>query len=231
MQSLKTVWRGEFSRDFLTQKYWPVMFVLFWVPVFIASFFYPGYNIVQDYISDLGVPANNPIGWPIWSFGHAIFGILLFPVIRYLYRQLAGEPRKYLRVGTVFLILSAIGILGLGTIPQFSYPGLGEIHATNATLLIGGTYLNLFSWFPLMRKDPKMKQSIVVARLVAGLVILGGLALSVLPAFFLDDQAVGCSGGVCPWYLSTPFWEWTFLIGMMVNDVLLFFVIPERKSC
>jgi hypothetical protein len=105
----------------------------------------------------------------------------------------------------------------LGLLPQF--PGFDTMHTIDACLLIGGTYFNLFAWFPMMRKDPNMKQPLVWTRLVVLLLVLGGLAVS---------EFTNCTGGYCAWYLNTPTWEWSFLFGMMFNDAILFFLVPEK---
>ena len=134
-------WQGKFSRSFLTHKYWIIWFGIYLIPLFISYFFYQGnYSILTNYISDLGDPYNNPIGWPIWAFGHICLGLLYIPFIGYLWRELSKEPRKGFKPGMFFLILTGFGVFGLGAFPQFNYPGIDVLHVMDAAFFIAGSF-------------------------------------------------------------------------------------------
>lgn len=222
-------WQGKFSRSFLTHKYWIIWFGIYLIPLFISYFFYQGnYSILTNYISDLGDPYNNPIGWPIWAFGHICLGLLYIPFIGYLWRELSKEPRKGFKPGMFFLILTGFGVFGLGAFPQFNYPGIDVLHVMDAAFFIAGSFFSMCCWMPWQRKEPQMNQIAVWARLIICIVPLAGIVIGGLFMMFGNSAITGCGNGDCSGILRTSLWEWMILASIIINNFILIQALPRQ---
>ena len=110
-------WQGKFSRSFLTHKYWIIWFGIYLIPLFISYFFYQGnYSILTNYISDLGDPYNNPIGWPIWAFGHICLGLIIYPVYWVFMARVVKRTQKRFQTRDVLSYPYRIWRLWLGSL-------------------------------------------------------------------------------------------------------------------
>jgi hypothetical membrane protein len=189
------------------------MLVLYFVPLYITSLFFPGYNIIHNYISDLGDPNQNPQIWPLWGFAHSLLALLLTPLAFYYYRQLGENPSKQLRFGMFFSLLSSVGLLGAGVIPQSLYPFSDLVHLINAGLFMGGAFMNLFIWYSLIQKISGFNQIVGKVRLGIGIFI----AVSICGSLIFPALA----------FLVTLF-EWGIMSMILINHALLLIFLPER---
>ena len=138
----KTIISGNFERTTLTHVIVPLLIITFIGLMAISWIIYPNYDWTTMNISYLGSPDRNPFGWIFWSVGIAATGFLLIPVVPYLHRRVV-LIHKIAYIGTFFLIVSVIGMIGVGTIPQFEPKIFNTIHVINSAMALGGQYLCL----------------------------------------------------------------------------------------
>ena len=226
---LKSIWNGEMPKAFWAHKYWPIMFGIYGGLMVIASLYFPGYDMVHMSISYMGNPNANPIGCIPWSIAHAAFGIMMFPGIRYMYRQLSPTPRRFLKSGLVFFVLSAIGIFLLGVIPQFHFTGSQAIHVVDAALFIGGFYIANLLWSNFLGKLAGVSKPLkrIWGMLTCGLFISIGLSQAILLLSGGESQV--CASGPCPWYFSIDLGEWFIVFVIMADFAILLFLLPEQS--
>ncbi|OLS11999.1 MAG: hypothetical protein RBG13Loki_4408 [Promethearchaeota archaeon CR_4] len=112
---------------------------------YIVAFLTQGYNIVRDYISDLGSIKYSPLPYlfndclmlavifflPLVFYAQRRFG--LFPLH---YERLSKEPRKRISFsvsGFIFAVIKFVGVFGVGLFPE------GNVfHGIFASLAFGG---------------------------------------------------------------------------------------------
>ncbi len=168
---------------------------------------------MKNYISDLGDPALNSFIWPLWAVAMSLLALMLFPISFYYYRQLSDEVNASLRIGMFFLVLSDLGLLGAGVIPQSLYTFSTLVHVMNAGFFMGGAFMNLFFWYPLLQKVAGFNRNVGFFRLGFGIFIAIGICSSML---------VPTLSG-----LITLF-EWGIMLMILVNHALLLIYLPER---
>jgi len=115
----------------------------------VAQFDPDGYNIVKNYISDMGSFNHTPIPYFL-DFGNMISSVLLIPCAFYLEKQLAPLPKKIeeienisrtrLRLGSLGLIWMLIGLVGMWGTGFFSEDRTTELglHWTFTIVVFGG---------------------------------------------------------------------------------------------
>jgi hypothetical protein len=174
------------------------------------------------FISDLGVPAENPRGWLFWAIGQVLVGFLLIPIVSYLRRRLSFLNKKWTTLGTFFLYLTPIGAIGLGVIPQFPGEIIAIVHVINAILLMSGLYLGVWILAIILFNNKLLqKKSIPIICSAFGAPI--GFLITQGIRLFIYSQA-----STIPFYLSFSVWEWILLYGIFFAGILLIYVVPEN---
>jgi len=175
------------------------------------------------FISTLGDPIKNPIGWIIWSIGHAVAGVLLIPMVFYIKHHIHLK-RLRVQIGFLFLYLAPIGMIGLGLIPQFPGLPLALIHVINASFLLGGLYLGIWAIGPalLTAQPTSYKKLVPIFSLSYGIPLGFIIAQGIRMLAFSPESLV-------PFYLGFSMWEWILLYGIFIAFYLLFYMIPGDK--
>jgi Protein of unknown function (DUF998) len=235
--NVKEFLTGKFSKRFLTRVYMPIILLQLLIFYLLALSYYDSYDLVHMDISFLGAPGLNPNGWIYWAMGMAVTGVLTFPIIPYLYRLLIQLKKPIAIIGSFLLTCFAIGMIGLGAIPQYHH--LMLYHGISTSLAFGGLYLAILlilSFFVFKFKwiKTKMNLSIGILILLIVLEILPILGAGISQGFrifqgidLLTDR--NCLGGViCSWYMSLSFWEWMMFLGVIANLNIFLYVFPEK---
>ncbi len=221
--NLKRIFTGNYSREILTRVIAPLSIITYSVFIAFSWILYPNYDWTSMFISDLGVPAQNPIGWIVWSVGHVLVGIMLIPIISYLRPRLVSINKKWATIGTLFLYLAPIGAIGLGVIPQFPGEIIAVLHVINASLLMGGLYLGVWILAIILFNITQVqKKSIPIICSAFG-----------APIGFLTTQGIRLliypPESTIPFYLTFSTWEWILLYGIFFACILLIYIVPEKK--
>ena len=129
---------------------WPLSFitglsaiVIFWSFTLISISFFPGYNPMNNWMSDLGSNSLNPKGAIFFNIGCIITGIFLFPFYIGLFEfYIGGRKNKRLTMLTQLAgITAAFTIIMIGLFPLDRYPLL---HGIWASVLFCVTLLAFF---------------------------------------------------------------------------------------
>lgn len=154
--------------------------------VTIAEVYYPGYNISQNYISDLGIGPSAII------FNVSVFLLGLFIIFGtyFLYKVLKNK------FFNVMLILIGIGCMGVGIFTDDVQP----IHSIAAIIIfLFGGFAAIFSY-----KLLKIRFKLIN-------IILGVIALSAL-VLFITDQYLWLGPGGMERMIVYPILIWTYIV-------------------
>lgn len=227
IEKIKYLFSGQFSKTFL----W-----LIWIPLMVTvflSFLLVSMNLCQDYhwtifdISYLGVTYENPEGWIYWAIGMVLTGVLMLPVVPYIYHRLALIDAKLTKIGCGFLYLSAIGLFFLGLLPQNGNPVLEDIiHPMNGGFAFGGLFIGMFILEKPILKNKAIKKPLVILMLIF---LWGG------PIGFLVSQGIsfgldGIIDNSGPWYLHFSTWEWMLLYSVFAVFLLSALILPKNGN-
>ncbi len=154
--------------------------------VTIAEVYYPGYNISQNYISDLGIGPSAII------FNVSVFLLGLFIIFGtyFLYKVLKNKFFNFM------LILIGIGCMGVGIFTDDVQP----IHSIAAIIIfLFGGFAAIFSY-----KLLKIRFKLIN-------IILGVIALSAL-VLFITDQYLWLGPGGMERMIVYPILIWTYIV-------------------
>ena len=168
---------------------------------------------MKNYISDLGDPALNSFIWPLWAVAMSLLALMLFPISFYYYRQLSDEVNASLRIGMFFLVLSDLGLLGAGVIPQSLYTFSTLVHVDECGFLYGRSVYEFIFLVSSSTESSGFNRNVGFFRLGFGIFIAIGICSSML---------VPTLSG-----LITLF-EWGIMLMILVNHALLLIYLPER---
>jgi hypothetical membrane protein len=198
--------------------------LLFFVAMIIAQAFYPCtsscYNIATNPISDLGNTFTSPL-WSLFNYSLILFGTLFFAGIivmfDYLPKGLTG------RIGTFFLLLSAFGAAGVGTVPENT---ILHIHAIFAVIAFASGGLGvLLTGIAIFRQKSTLYSTYSV---LSGIIVLFVLLLFMFPGLTpkLKMSGSGIGFGLVERIIAAPTLLWVFVTGvkLLVDGSLL-----ERK--
>lgn len=117
--------------------------VIFWIFTLISISFFPGYNPMNNWMSELGSSILNPKGAIFFNIGCVITGIFLFPFYLGLFEfYVGGTKNKRLTVLTQIAgFTAAFTIIMIGLFPLDYYPVL---HGIWASILFCVTVLVFF---------------------------------------------------------------------------------------
>lgn len=218
----KTIITGSYERKILTHIIVPLIIITFVGLMAISWIIYPNYNWTTMNISYLGSPSRNPFGWIIWSIGMASTGFLLIPVVPYLHRRVV-KIHIIAYIGTFFLLISLIGLIGIGLIPQFEPDIFKLIHFINAVMALGGQYLCLGFYGICFLLDERIRSN----KLLIPYTILGWFA----PIGTIITQSIRFSQNILDntvFILNFSIWEWMLLYCIFADLILLMFMLKEE---
>lgn len=189
----------------------------------VARLFFPGFTMTRMFISNLGDPQDNPVGYIPWSLGHVLVGMIMIPMTGFLKNTLNSIDQKKITISTIFFYIASIGVIGLGAIPQ--YPGyiFTIIHGVNAGLLIGGIHFGLWiTAITLFKNGALRKQS----GIIFGLSLIGLIGILVSQLTLLVTVGVQDS---YPFVFDLHFWEWMMMCCFFGAFLLLVFSVSQDK--
>lgn len=221
---IKILFSGHFSKKYLTHFLGPLTIIAFTLFMAISCILYPNYDWLQMTISSLGDPISNPIGWIFWSIGLALTGIFTIPIISYLKLKLMDLGKIYTLIGTLLLYFAAIGLIGLGVIPQFPADIFSLIHVINASLTMGGMFLGIFFLGIPFLKSKSIRKILIPVAIFGwgapiGFLITQGIRFLILTP--LSNM---------PWFFSFTMWEWMLQYGILGAFIILVYLIPENLN-
>ena len=136
---------------------------VFWVLVILGRLGYPAennYSITRETLSALGSFESryNPQWFWLFTVAMTYCGLLLVPVVFYIYRHFKGISRWGAAAGACFFQLGALGILLAGLFPYAHSSVIGnwewkDFHLAGAALIIIGFVPGIFFYAALVIKD------------------------------------------------------------------------------
>jgi hypothetical membrane protein len=155
----------------------------FFLGLLIAEALYPGYSIAQNYISDLGVGPSALI------FNTSVFllGVIMIVGTYFFHRTF------HIKVFTVFLIVAALGSMGVGVFTENSEP----MHSTASLLVF------LFGSLSAIYSFRVMKLPFSLISIFLGVMSLFALVL------FATQQYLGLGVGGMERMIVYPILMWT----------------------
>ncbi len=154
--------------------------------VTIAEVYYPGYNISQNYISDLGIGPSAII------FNVSVFLLGLFIIFGtyFLYKVLKNK------FFNVMLILIGIGCMGVGIFTDDVQP----IHSIAAIIIF------LFGGFAAIFSYKLLKIRFKLINIILGIIALSALVL------FITNQYLWLGPGGMERMIVYPILIWTYIV-------------------
>ncbi|MEX2683488.1 MAG: hypothetical protein Q6373_018065 [Candidatus Sigynarchaeota archaeon] len=244
--------KGTFSRKTMLTRLVPSILAILLVTLFIAGLMFPkAYDWRYLVISALLSTQHNPIWNAFPAIGMTVGGILMIGMLGYYQKRLGKICRGTTGVGTAFLLVAIIGLIGVGTIgqageliPEFHAilvdAGLEKLHEYLAALgFLGVVFTAIFYSCPILkdhfRGAKQFNMRIFLASLVPILVGVVGLALSSLYTALTEwGSPLGNpanprveDAGKYPAWISFAFWEWILFIGVVIYIVMLAVLVPE----
>lgn len=218
---------GRSPKRFYISFYLPFMVLIFSIFLLLSAIFYPNYNLIDNAISDLGVPYLNPNGWFLWSIGMIFIGLAMIPFIPYLYRRLRTINTYFTKIGISFIIIADIGMIGLGAFPQYEIFLL--LHQINAGFSFTGLYLTLFFLgFPVM-KDKRIKRPFVGFFSFIGWSGIIGFLTTQIYCIVKENSVFDYVNLGSQWFLNFPLWEWVLLFCVFSSFIILVNILPDKQ--
>lgn len=200
------------------------------------------YSIHSHFISNLGMPIENPRGFLLFSMAEIWNGLFFLPITMFFFRSLSKslhmdsnsnqkKTRKVLKVSNQIAVSSGI-ISGLGTIivgifPQDFTSGLTSnfLHMIGVNISFFWIYVGVFFNFLslLLRKSLKLEfpKSYKFALNHLQFIIIS-LIFWIITNIFHNVE---------PGLWSTFFWEWMMVFSLSIWVLLFYLIIPvdEKK--
>ncbi|MBN2154347.1 MAG: hypothetical protein JW839_23025 [Candidatus Lokiarchaeota archaeon] len=243
---------GTFSRNTMLTRLVPLILAVMLVTLFIAALMFPtAYDWRYLVISALLSTEDNPFWNAFPALGMTVGGVLMIGFLGYYQKRLGKICRGTAGVGTAFVLVAIIGLIGVGTvgqagelIPEFHAiledAGLEKLHEYLAALgFLGVVFAAIFYSCPVLKDRFQGAKQFNMRTFLAGLVPIlvgvAGLALSSLFNALVDwPEAMGNpanpaieDAGKYPAWISFAFWEWILFVGVVVYIVLLAVLVPE----
>ncbi len=220
--ALKEILMGKSSRNTIERQVVPLMFIVYIGFMFISWLFDLDFNWLTMYISNLGNPYSNPIGWIPWSIGHGLLAVFLLTVVSYIKNHLPSEGGKFVKMACKLMYLGPIGLVGLAVVPQFEGIAIYIIHLINAAFFLLGEYLALW----LITLHYAKEKAFGTKRLILA---LWSFMLPICALIFLVLRLILVPfGSAAPFYLDIPFWEWLIVFNALFALSWLAIVLPEK---
>jgi len=166
-----------------------IQFILSMVAVQLAYPCHNGvcYNPLTNPISDLGNTHTSAL-WPLFNYSLVLFGVLSFSGLLLLRSRLPGGSLGV--VGVVALLVSLLGAIGVGVVPENTILALHSIFALTSFALSGLGILVL----GLAARREKTPGGFSPCSMAVGAFTLIALMVSLSPSF----------GLLAPWHTSGP---------------------------
>jgi hypothetical membrane protein len=152
----------------------------------IAEAYYPGYNISQNYISDLGIGPSAII----FNLSIFLLGLFIFLGTYFLYKFLNNK------VFTVMLIFIGLGCVGVGIFTDDVQP----IHSIAAIIIF------LFGGFAAIFSYKLLKIRFKLINIILGIIALSALVL------FITNQYLWLGPGGMERMIVFPILIWTYIV-------------------
>ncbi|MBD3350771.1 MAG: DUF998 domain-containing protein [Candidatus Lokiarchaeota archaeon] len=181
MSNLTKILTGNADRE-THRKYFFVVMLIFWSGCLLSQLFFPGgYSILDNYISDMGWIAVNPVGCWFFIVGGTLTGILFIPHCLYIHRKLMPDFALFSYLSTFSCIVGSIGLMIVALFTKDDF--LKHVHDVAADVAFGGFGIGaFFMMFVLIRKIiikadwPKIYQFLII---YGGAIILGAVLLNI----------------------------------------------------
>jgi hypothetical protein len=226
IETLKNIWKGQVSkRVFLV--YFILVFSIYMLGIVVAAAVYPGGFTMEDvYVSYLGGYPNNPRGYIFYNVCEIITGILLVPLFLYMYRRFQPDM-KLLNILSCFF--GIIGALGFGSIGIWHQGVQGNGHSITTWFAFGGFGISaFFMLIQFLRKIykkhpwPKLWHVILVYALMF---LVLGITLS-----FTEKPEWFASWNLKEVYIKDRFWEWFYLLVIIIWVWGIFLITPSKDQ-
>ena len=182
----------------------------------VAQFDPQGYNIVDNYISDMGSFHHTPLPYFL-DYGAIISSILMIPAIYWMEKQLSpspidrwnGEfPRMRYRLsglGSFFMFFGVFGFMMIGVFSEDRTTPLGLHFLFSVVVFSGFIFMSLFYGILILFYKTEIPR-------------LMGVYMGIVPF----------TTGVIFIFNFTPFWEWMMLIGLLIWMVPVFLILLKN---
>jgi hypothetical protein len=251
--ALSKFFNGTFSKKTMLTRLVPLILAVLLVTLFIAGLMFPAaYDWRYLVISALLSTEDNPLWNAFPAIGMTVAGILMIGFLGYYQKKLGKICRGSAGVGTAFLLIGIIGLIGVGTIgqageliPEFKafllVNDIEKLHEYLAALgFLGVVFAAIFYGCPILKDHFQGAKQFNMRLFLAGLVpiLIGvvGLALSSLFNALVDlgipdtnpaNPSVEDAGKYPAW-ISFAFWEWILFVGVVVYIVSFAILVPEE---
>ena len=202
------------------------------------------YSMFTHLISDLGNWQANPKGWWIFSLAMVFTGIMTYPIINYIEKNLEFMNKQAISIGAWTLRANAIGTIIIGCIPLVREPtGLGisfyDLHAIFTYLSLICYFIGMGCWVEFFIKHPKISPNnfpetqdvrpkfnfTPILPLIVLFIIISLLAL--ITQFFSEYLWIESLEK----FYAREFWEWMlFYSYFLVNYPLALFIAAANKN-
>ena len=218
--------KGNFSKRFVTHYYFLIVsgtIVTFYV---VSVLYYGNYIFPYDDISFLGDSNLNPHGWFYWNIGTALTGLLLIPLQPYFFRRLRRLHAKLGLLASSFLIMSTVGMIGIGAIPENNRNE--TIHELNATLAFVGLYFGVFFGGIVILRYGRLRLHHSLLFIICGLSGPAGFLITQV-LFHISPFGAIFTGptGKYPWYLTFSTWEWMLFLSVFADLIIFMLILPD----
>jgi hypothetical protein len=234
-RSLIPACHGEAGKTFYLAFWLPALSAL-WAACFVLAMrFYPGYQIPDRDISDLGDPAMNPKGWSFWAIGMGIAAMMTFPPISYASRRMealtarqAHGGRRLVSLGSICMRCSCFGLAGLALAPQSH--NIDAIHVISGVCALGGVYVTLlFFWgAPLFKIQEMSVARLALFTLSAWWGVAGFLATQGYRFFAYGELGHDVKHRGESVFLHFSLWEWMLFASATTSFAMLVALLPSK---
>lgn len=122
--------------------------VQFLLGMALTQLYFPGYSLLNNYVSDLGGP-QSPAAW---IFNDSIRALGALGVLGAILIRSAFTPKRSAALGILFLGIASLGAFLVGSFPEGSPELGGNIHSVvSAVTFIGSGFALLFLAFAMLR--------------------------------------------------------------------------------
>jgi len=192
------------------------------IGVIVAQFDPDGYNIIDNYISDLGSFNHTPLPYFL-DYGAMISAFLLIPILFYMEKQFAPLPKdekdlqEYSRMrfrlsslGFLWMLFGTVGFFGIGLFSEDRTTPLG-LHMIFSIIVFSGFVISGIFFGLLIIFYPTR-----IPRPIGIFMIFGPTIVAII--FLLNFPP------------SKPFWEWMLMISIFLWTIPVGIIIIKKTS-
>lgn len=226
--SLKEILKGNFSKSFMIKRVLPMKFFIFIGLIITSIILFPEpYLIISEYVSNLGNPIFNPLGWFLFSMAFIFLAMTFIPCVLYLHKKLEQIYKVVTKIGTIFNFIASIGMFMLALFPNLDI--LMIPHATAAILAFGGMVSGAICYWYVMIKDTitraiKNKETLIIIILISIVLLLS--TILIIGLLQIVDLTIFIN--TTPIFLAAPFWEWMLLFSLTFHVLIIGLIVPKK---